>query len=159
MSVPGSNAVQFVPTGGNFYVDSITDPGGAPASILDVDLGLVVSGRVILPNWLTGKGQVCVYADELGGPIDERLQPCAQIDIKGKTGEPGSTTYPWKISFPGTVLPDPTPGSQLYRLAAVFLPWHQAGAPARARARGTMARRGDSHGTVDGTLVALVAGG
>jgi hypothetical protein len=120
MPVPGSNLVQFVPTGGEFFVDVITDPGGAPASILDVDQGFEVTGRVTLPNWLKGKGQVCVYADELGGPIDEKLSPCAKIDIKGKEGEPGTTDYKWSIKFPGTVLPDPSPGSQLYRLAAIF---------------------------------------
>jgi hypothetical protein len=121
MGVPGSNQVQFVPTGGTFTVDAVTDPGGAPANILDVDLGFEVSGTVTLPNFLKGKGQVCVYADELGGTIDQRLAPCADLDITGKSGEPGATSYPWKIAFPGTVLPDPSPGSQLYHLAAVFL--------------------------------------
>jgi hypothetical protein len=126
MSVPGTNPVQFVPPGGDFYVDQVTDPGGAPANILDVDQGFQVSGRVVLPNWLIGKGQVCIYADELGGPLDKRLDPCAEIDITGKPGEPGSKTYSWTIPFPGTVLPDPSPGSQLYRLAAVFLFGDQA---------------------------------
>jgi hypothetical protein len=123
MSVPGSNPVQFVPNSGDFTVDSISDPGGAPSNILDVDLGFEVKGTVTLPNFLSGKGQVCIYADELGGPIDQRLSPCANIDITGKSGEPGSTTYPWTITFPGNppVLPDPDPGSQLYHLAAVFL--------------------------------------
>src|SRR5207247_1775150 len=109
MPVPSSNLVQFTPPGGEFFVDVITDPGGAPATILDVDQGFQVTGRVTLPNWLSGKGQVCVYADELGGPIDEKLSPCAEIAIRGKTGEPGSTVYPWSITFPGNppVLPDP----------------------------------------------------
>ncbi len=123
MSVPGSNLVQFSPPGGEFFVDVITDPGGAPASILDVDQGFEVTGRVTLPNWLSGKGQVCIYADELGGPIDKKLDPCAELAITGKKGEPGSTVYPWSIKFPGNppVLPDPSPGSQLYRLAAIFM--------------------------------------
>src|SRR5438046_6350517 len=120
MPVPSSNLVQFSPPGGEFFVDVITDPGGAPATILDVDQGFQVTGRVTLPNWLSGKGQVCVYADELGGPIDEKLSPCAEIPITGKVGEPGVTVYNWSINFPGTVLPDPSPGSQLYRLAAIF---------------------------------------
>src|SRR5690242_10678261 len=53
----------------------------------------------------------------------QRLAPCTDINITGKIGEPGSTTYPWTITFPGSppVLPDPDPGSQLYHLAAVFL--------------------------------------
>jgi hypothetical protein len=65
---------------------------------------------------------VCIYADELGGPIDQRLQPCAEFDITASPGEPSPKTYNWTITFPGNppVLPDPSPGSQLYRLAAVF---------------------------------------
>jgi hypothetical protein len=124
MPIPGSSDIQFVPPGqAKFSVDSVTDPGGAPADVLDVDLGFVGSGTVTLPNWLNGKGQVCVYADELGGPIDKRLQPCAQFDITASPGEPKLKTYHWRIAFPGNppVLPDPSSGSQLYRLAAVFL--------------------------------------
>jgi hypothetical protein len=121
MPVPSTNPIQFVPAGGDFTVDAITDPGGAPSNILDVDLGFEVTGTVKLPNWLNGKGQVCIYADELGGPIDKKLAPCAEFNITATPGEPKLKTYPWKITFPGTVLPDPSPGSQLYRLAAVFL--------------------------------------
>jgi hypothetical protein len=124
MPVPGSSDIQFVPPGqAKFSVDKITDPGGAPAHVLDVDLGFVVSGIVSLPNWLSGKGQVCIYADELGGHIDMRLQPCYQFDITPTTGEPKLKAYPWSITFPPSppVLPDPSKGSQLYRLAAVFL--------------------------------------
>jgi hypothetical protein len=57
MTVPGSNPVQFVPNSGDFTVDSISDPGGAPSNILDVDLGFVVSGTVTLPNFLSGKAK------------------------------------------------------------------------------------------------------
>jgi hypothetical protein len=121
MPVPSSNPVQFVPDGGEFTVDAITDPGGSPANIIDVDQGFTVSGTVKLPNWLNGKGRVCVYADELGGSIDKKLEPCTEFDITSTPGEPGLKNYSWSISFPGTVLPDPSPGSQLYRLAAVFL--------------------------------------
>jgi hypothetical protein len=121
MPVPSTSDVQFVPTGGTFTVDKITDPGGGPSNVIDVDLGFEVSGTVNLPNWLSGKGQVCVYADELGGSIDKRLDPCYKFDITATPGEPKMKTYKWSIKFPGTVLPDPSPGSQLYRLAAVFL--------------------------------------
>jgi len=123
MPVPSSSDIQFVPTGqAKFSVDSVTDPGGAPTEVLDVDLGFVVSGTVKLPNWLNGKGQVCIYADELGGPIDKRIG-CTDFDIIATPGEPNPKTYNWTITFPGNppVLPDPATGSQLYRLAAVFL--------------------------------------
>jgi hypothetical protein len=121
MPVPSTSDVQFVPAGGKFTVDQITDPGGAPSNVIDVDLGFEVSGTVSLPNWLNGKGQVCVYADELGGKIDKRLDPCYEFNITATPGEPKLKTYKWSIKFSGTVLPDPSPGSQLYRLAAVFL--------------------------------------
>ena len=102
-------------------MDTVTDPGGAPANVLDVDLGSAVSGTVVLPNWMTGTGHVAIYADELGGPIDEKIGS-VDVPIMGSTGEPSLTTYNWTVNLPGSppVLPDPSTGSQLYRLAAVF---------------------------------------
>jgi hypothetical protein len=120
MPVPATGDVQFVPAGpAKFSVDSITDPGGAPAEVIDVDLGFTVSGKVLLPNWLNGKGHVTVYADELGGPIDKPIGK-VDFDVVADPNEPKLKTYNWDINFPGNVLPDPSPGSQLYRLAAVF---------------------------------------
>lgn len=122
MTVPGSNQIQLSPVGSpEFYVDTMTDPNGAPANVIDVDQGFKVSGRVTLPNWLTGKGHVAIYADELGGPIDKKIGH-TDFDITASVGEPKLKTYKWEVNFPGNppVLPDPSPGSQLYRLAAVF---------------------------------------
>jgi hypothetical protein len=122
MAVPGSNPIQLVPAGpAQFTVDQVTDPGGAPANVLDVDLGFVVTGRVTLPNWMTGTGHVSIYADELGGPIDKRIGSTT-FAITASVGEPKLKTYKWKITFPGNppVLPDPSTGSQLYHLAAIF---------------------------------------
>ena len=124
MAVPGSNPVPFVPASGQFYVDSVTSlTGTVLGTIIDVDQGFKVNGRVQLPNWLSGNGQVCIYADELGGPINKQLG-CVQVPINPTPTDPsGLTTYNWTATFPGSppVLPDPQPGdSQLYRLAAVF---------------------------------------
>jgi hypothetical protein len=127
MAVPVTGPIQFVPPGGVYLtVDSITDPGGAPAEVIDVDLGFTVSGTVVLPNWLAGSGTVCIYVDEQGGPIDEALSPCATITLVPTNTEPNPKVYPWTISFPGTVLPDPSPGSQIYRLLAKFMYENQA---------------------------------
>jgi hypothetical protein len=123
MGVPGSNPVPFVPASGEFYVDSVTSNGATVANIIDVDQGFQVNGRVQLPNWLSGNGQVCIYAEELGGPINQQLG-CVQVPINPTPTDPsGTTTYNWTVSFPGspTVLPDPQAGdSQLYRLGAIF---------------------------------------
>jgi hypothetical protein len=122
MTVPVTGSIQFLPPGGVFLtVDSITDPGGAPADVLDVDLGFTVAGRVVLPNWLAGVGTVTVYADEQGGPIDQALKPTATITLSPSNTEPNPKTYPWKIDFAGNVLPDPSAGSQIYRLLAKFM--------------------------------------
>ena len=124
LSFPLSGEIQLVPGGpATLYVDSVTDPNGTPSNVLDVDLGFVVTGRVTLPNSFTGTGQVCIYADELGGPIDQRLDPCADFPITADLTEPNPKTYNWTITFPGNppVLPDPSAGSQLYHLAAIFL--------------------------------------
>jgi hypothetical protein len=121
MTFPLSGGIQLMPGGpANLYVDSVSDPNGPPSNVLDVDRGFTVTGRVQLPNSFNGTGQVCIYADELGGKIDQSLSPCATIAVTADPKEPALKEYPWSITFPGDVLPDPSPGSQLYHLAAVF---------------------------------------
>jgi hypothetical protein len=122
MTVPVTGDIQFVPPGGaKLTVDSVTDPGGAPADVLDVDLGFTVKGTVTLPNWLAGAATVCIWADEQGGPIDKALSPCATITLTPSSTEPNPKVYPWTISFSGSVLPDPSSGSQIYHLLAKFM--------------------------------------
>lgn len=124
MTLPSSSPVPFVPASGTFTVESITNLAGtALAGNIDIDQGFQVNGQVALPNWLSGNGQVCIYADELGGPINQQLG-CTPVPINPTPTDPsGTTTYNWTVSFPGNppVLPDPQPGdSQFYRLAAIF---------------------------------------
>ena len=122
MPVPVTGPIQFVPPGGVYLtVDTVTDPGGAPAEVLDVDLGFQVSGTVVLPNWLGGTATVCIWADEQGGKIDKALSPCATITLTPGITEPNPIVYPWSISFRGNVLPDPSKGSQIYHLLAKFM--------------------------------------
>jgi hypothetical protein len=125
MAVPGTNQVQFNTAGGQFSVDQITDPNGAPSDVLDLDLGFVISGSVTLPNWLAGTGQVCVYAQEIGGPFNGSIG-CTSLTFTRATppAEPGTTNTPWTVAIPpnSNVLPDPQPGSsQVYNLVAVFV--------------------------------------
>jgi hypothetical protein len=127
MSPLAQGQIQFEPPGGAFLnVESITDPNGAPAKVIDVDKGFTVSGTVVLPNWLGGKATVCVWADEQGGPIDKVLAPCFDLTLKPSNTEPNPKTYKWSIDFPGTVLPDPHTGSQIYHLLAKFMYENQA---------------------------------
>lgn len=117
-----SGDIQFVPPGGaKLTVDSVTDPGGAPANVLDVDLGFTVSGTVTLPNWLPGTATVVIWADEQGGPIDKALSPIATITLTPTATEPKLKPYPWTIPFGPKVLPDPSDGSQIYHLLAKFM--------------------------------------
>lgn len=125
MAVPGTNAVQFNTAGGQFSVDSITDPNGAPADVLDLDLGFVIRGAVILPNWLEGTGSVTVYAQEIGGPFNGPIGDDNTLKFtRPVPAEPGPSTYGWSVTVPpnSKVLPDPQPGaSQVYNLIAVFV--------------------------------------
>jgi hypothetical protein len=124
MAVPGTNPVQFNTAGGKFSVDSITDPNGAPSDVLDLDLGFVISGQVVLPNWLEGTGSVCVYAQEIGGPVNRSIGCDNSLKFTRTVAEPKFKTYPWKVTIPknSTVLPDPQRGSsQVYNLIAVFV--------------------------------------
>jgi hypothetical protein len=122
----GSNPIQFPSTlSAQIVVDTMTDPNGAPANVLDVDLGFSISGHIDFPNWLSGTGNVSVYADELGGSYDAKILT-KDIPITAGGPEGGVTTYNWTVTYPtdrpsgGTPLPDPSPGSQVYRLAVVF---------------------------------------
>jgi hypothetical protein len=126
MTLPGSNTIPLEPSSGTFTVDPVTNlSGGALGNIIDIDQGFQVSGTVALPNWLSGNGQVCIYAEELGGPINAQLG-CVPVPITPSTTDPSNPqTYPWIVSFSGAPgsppLPDPQPGdSQLYHLGAVF---------------------------------------
>ena len=42
------------------------------------------------------------------------------LPVTADPTEPKLKTYNWTITFAGSVLPDPSPGSQLYHLAAIF---------------------------------------
>ena len=80
-----------------------------------------VTGTVTLPNWLAGTATVCIWADEQGGTIDKALSPCATITLTPSTTEPNPKVYHWTINFGGSVLPDPSSGSQIYHLLAKFM--------------------------------------
>lgn len=116
-TIPDKAPVQFLPMAGNFYVDKMTDPNGAPSSVLEAALGFEVKGHIELPGWLTGKGTVRLFADEFGGPLDEEIGN-TMIDISG--GSTPLTSYAWTISVPGGRLPDQPAGSGLYHLGLAF---------------------------------------
>lgn len=127
LTLPAKGQIQFMPPGGAYLtVTEVTDKNGAPADVIDVDQGFTVSGQVSLPNWLGGNATVCIWADEQGGPIDQSLSPCFDLKLKPPNTEPSPVTYDWKITFPGNVLPDPHPGSQIYHLFAKFMYQNQA---------------------------------
>jgi hypothetical protein len=66
--------IQFPGTlSAEFDVDQVTDPNGAPAEVLDLDLGFAVKGHIDFPNWLAGKGNVSIYADQRGGGYDQKI--------------------------------------------------------------------------------------
>src|SRR5437773_12030047 len=121
MPIPDSSQIQLTaPGNAKLTVDSITDPNGNPSNVLDVDLGFVITGTVIMPKFLTADSTVCLYADEVGGPFDAKVA-CTSVKFAVAVGEPPDTnTVNWTINYPADVLkalPDPSAGSQLYRLA------------------------------------------
>jgi len=128
MAFPSSSPVSFPATTGTFTVDSVTSGGNPVGSVIDLDVGFQVSGTVSVPEWLPGsgtsKGQVCVYADELGGPVNQSIG-CTEVDFSTVTTSdpPGLLTVNWVIPITkaSSGLPDPQPNAaQLYHLAAVF---------------------------------------
>lgn len=118
-TLPASADIQFLPAQGEFYVDKLVDPSDKPLTVLDIDLGFTVTGRVELPGWLTGTGRVRFFADELGGPIDKEIGH-ADINITGSTqpNDPPAKVYDWSIFVKSPELPDE---SKMYRLGLVFV--------------------------------------
>ena len=118
-SPPVSAEVQFLPGTGKLYIDQLTDPSGNPVSVLDIDVGFTVEGRVELPGWLSGKGVVRLAADEIGGPIDKEVGH-ADLQITGSTSpnDPPSKEYPWSINVKSPDLPDE---SKMYQFGLVFI--------------------------------------
>ena len=121
--------IQFPGTlNADFEVDQVTDPGGAPANVLDLDQGFEVDGRIHLPNWLGGTATVSVYADQRGGGYDQKILT-KDLTITASPSDPaGPTRYDWTLTYPtdlptsSTPLSDPSPQprSAVYSLTAVF---------------------------------------
>lgn len=112
----------------DYQVDQITTPRGTRAEVLDVDLGFAVSGHIDFPNWLTGTGNVSIYADQRGGGYDQKILS-TDITITASSTDPSAITrYRWTVTYPAdlpsgsTPLSDPSlaAGSHVYNLTAVF---------------------------------------
>ena len=128
MPIPDVAQVQFAPGGGKFYLDSLVDPSGVPSTVLDIDLGFTVKGRVELPGWLSGKGLVRLFADEIGGPVDKEIgRDTPNITGSSSPTDPPTKVYPWTITVAGTALADPSPDSSLYQLGLSFVLLSSAG--------------------------------
>jgi len=119
MTLPATADVQFIPGSGKLYVDRLIDPSGTPVTVLDIDVGFTVEGRLELPGWLSGQGVVRLSADEIGGPIDQTIGQ-AEFAVTGSASptDPPSIVYPWSIFVQSPALPD---DSRMYRLGVVFL--------------------------------------
>ncbi len=121
MALPATTPVRFAAQAGTFFIDNLTDPNGDPGNVIDIDLGFTLSGRLELPGFLTGRGLVRLFADEHGGPIDQRIGQDT-VAITGATSptDPPNKTYRWSIAVAGTALPDPSPDSSVYQLDVAF---------------------------------------
>lgn len=103
-------------------VDSVTNPNGTPLDVLDLDLGFVIRGKVTAPNVLTGSGEVRVYAQQRGGPVDRSIgSDSLTFAHSAPPGELGTKDYLWSVVIPphSDVLPEPQ-GSTVYEITVVF---------------------------------------
>lgn len=119
MALPATADVQFIPGTGRLFVDNLVDPSNAPTTVLDIDAGFTVVGRLELPGWLSGRGVVRLAADEIGGPIDKTIGE-AIVAVTGATtpNDPPNVVYPWSITVTSPTLPDT---SKMYQFGLVFL--------------------------------------
>jgi hypothetical protein len=116
---PLTSPIQFMPAKGKFIVDTLTDPGGAPLSVLEADQGFILTGRVKLPAWLTGTGHVQLFGLQIGGPFNG-LVSGTTITITGTVPPPPAATYPWTITVPAGAIPDPPSPSGIYEFRLSF---------------------------------------
>jgi hypothetical protein len=121
--------IQFPGTlSADFLVDQVTDPGGAPADVLDLDQGFAVKGHFDFPNWLAGTANVSIYADQRGGGYDQKILSTDITVTANPTDPSGVTRYDWTVTYPNNLPsgsiplsdPAPSPGSMVYSLTAVF---------------------------------------
>jgi len=112
----------------DFEVDQVTNPSGVQTEVLDLDQGFTVSGHIDFPNWLSGTGNVSIYADQRGGEYNQEILS-KDITITADPTDPSNTQQiPWELTYPtdlpsgSTPLsdPPPPPGSTVYSLTAVF---------------------------------------
>ena len=115
-------------SGADFEVDQVTNPLGVQTEFLDLDQGFTISGHIDFPNWLSGTGNVSIYADQRGGGYDQKILT-TDITITDNPSDPSSTTpYTWSVTYPADLPsgstplqdPPPAPGSTVYSLTAVF---------------------------------------
>jgi len=109
---------------GDFCVTEVVDNNGVPARNLEAAQYFDVKGeiRINAGHAITGTATVSVYADQLGGDIDQEIGRTAPaINITG------DGTFQWTVRVPGGTLPDVAPPlpppagrSNLYRLAAAL---------------------------------------
>ncbi|WP_306206431.1 hypothetical protein [Actinoplanes sp. RD1] len=125
MAFPASGGIQFRPGQGTLFVDNVVDPTNAPVEVLDIATGFDVVGRVVLPNWLTGTGDVSIIADERGGPFDQAVAKATLTITGGAAGGAMTVTYPYSINVKAPAMPA---GPKLYKLSAMFVFLTAAGA-------------------------------
>ena len=101
MSYPGLAKSSSRPScNADFAVDQVTDPNGAPANVLDLDLGFAVNGHIDFPNWLSGTGNVAIYADQRGGGYNQKILSTDITITANPTGSIGYPTIPWTLTYP-----------------------------------------------------------
>jgi hypothetical protein len=119
--------IQFFPVpAGEFNVTNVLDVNGAPANVLEASQPFDVEGEIVINagNAITGTATVRLYADQLGGPIDQEIGNAANVAIDG------DGTFPWTVNVPANTLPDaPSGDSNLYQLAAVLKMVNSANKP------------------------------
>jgi hypothetical protein len=109
----------------DFVVDQVIN---APAQVIDLDQGFTVDGHIDFPNWLSGTGNVAVYADQRGGGYDQKILAKDLTITANPSDPPGTMKISWTLTYPAdrpsssTPLsdPSPAPGSSVYNLTAVF---------------------------------------
>lgn len=112
----------------DFEVDQVFNPSGVQTEVLDLDQGFTIKGHIDFPNWLSGAGNVSIYADQRGGEYNQKILS-TDITITADPTDPSNVTKsPWSATYPIDLPPGsaplsdppPAPGSTVYSLTAVF---------------------------------------
>lgn len=116
--------IQYPPYPAGTFDAAVIDNDNQPSTVLDASLAFRVEGTIVLNsgNLVTGRMDVTVYVDELGGQIDQSIGSTS-LSI------PGDGTFSYTVVIPANTLPETPTGSGVYQVGVLLTHRNSFGIP------------------------------